>query len=234
MPREFSRPLLRARDVMTAPVITVRPQTSVGEVARLMLEHRISGLPVVDENGTLVGIVTESDLLRKASGPSPLQRLAWLKQEQAEELEQHLRRYEGKVAADMMTREVVTAEDDSPLRELARLMAARRINRVPIVRRGQVVGIVTRHDILEVFTRSDETLEQVVRNLFEFDLGGVDVRRVETNVRSGIVHLSGRVRTRLEAEALTTCMRSIDGVVDVDNSSLTCEVDNHSSDSKRM
>lgn len=225
MAREFSRPLLKARDVMTTPVITVRPQTPVGEVARLMLEHRISGLPVVEDNGTLAGIVTESDLLRKASGPSPLQRLAWLKPEQAQELEQHLRRYEAKVAADMMTRPVVTADEDTPLRELARLMVDRRINRVAIVRRGQVVGIVTRHDILKAFARSDEALEQVVRNLFEFDLAGVDVRSVEVHVRNGIVHLAGRVRTRREAEVLTSCMRSIDGVVDIEVSGLTWEID---------
>lgn len=225
-PTEFSRPQLKAKDVMTSPVVTVRPGTPVREVSGLMLEHRISGLPVVDEDGRLVGIITESDLLQKASGPSPLERLAFLRPEQAQELDQHLRRYEAKVASEMMTRPVVTAEETTSLRELARLMADRRINRVPIVRDGHVVGIVTRHDILKAFARSDEVLQQVVRNLFEFDLAGVDARRVEAQVHSGIVHLAGGVKTRLEAEALTSVLRSIDGVIDVENSNLTWEVDN--------
>lgn len=223
---EFSRPLLEAKDVMTAPVITVRPETPVREVSGLMLEHRISGLPVVDEDGKLVGIITESDLLQKASGPSPLQRLTFLKPEQAQELDEHLRRYQAKIASEMMTRPVVTAEEDTPLRELARLMADRRINRIPIVREGRVVGIVTRHDVLKAFARSDEVLQQVVRNLFEFDLAGVDAGRVEAQVRGGIVRITGWVKTRAEAEALTSVMRSIDGVVDVENSNLTWEVDN--------
>jgi CBS domain-containing protein len=225
-PAEFTKPQLKAKDLMTSPVITVRPETPVREVSRLMLQHRISGLPVVGEDERIVGIITESDLLQKASGPSPLERLAFLRPEQAQELEQHLRRYEAKVASEMMTRPVVTAEETTSLRELARLMADRRINRVPIAREGHVVGIVTRHDILKAFARSDEVLQQVVQNLFEFDLAGVDARRVEARVRRGIVHITGWVKTRLEAEALTSVMRSIDGVVDVDNSNLAWEKDN--------
>lgn len=225
MSGEIGGPVLRARDVMTTTVITVRPESPVREVARLMLDHTVSGLPVVQEDGTLVGIVTESDLLRKASGPSPLRRLAWLKPEQAQELEEHVRRYEGTVAADLMTRPVVTAGEEMPLRELAQLMAGRKINRLPILREGKVVGIVTRHDILKTFARSDEALQQAVRNLFEFDLAGIDARHAEASVRGGIVYMTGKVRTRLEAEALTSCMRSIDGVVNVDTAGLTWEID---------
>jgi CBS domain-containing protein len=211
---------LIARDVMTSPVATVRPDTSIPEVARLLTERRISGAPVVDEHGNLLGIITESDLLFKEAGPAGLPKVAFYLPARSHEIQQQVRRYEGKVAADVMTSEVVTADEETPLRVLAATMVRRSINRIPIVRHGQVIGIVSRNDVLKAFLRPDDALAAAVDEAI-LTVAGIDPRALEIEVRGGMVTVRGHVEHRSQAEWIGTCTRAIDGVVHVDVSAVT-------------
>lgn len=215
---------LRAKDVMSHPVITVRPDTPIPEIAKILTEHRISGAPVVDDQGRLVGIVTEADLLLKEAGPGGLPKLAFFLPAHSKEVQEQLRRYEGKVAADVMTQEVITATEETPLRELAALMIRDQINRIPILRDDQVVGIVSRNDVLKAFTRSNEMLHQEVRQTLVHDLR-IDPEPLGIQVKDGVVTILGQVERKSEVGLVEKVVRAIDGVVSVDVSGLTYDVD---------
>lgn len=209
---------LRARDVMTSPAVTVRPDTPVVEAARIMARRRISGLPVVDEDGHLVGIVTEADLLLKEAGPGGLPLVAFHAEGPPPEVQPLLRRYEGRVVADVMTREVVTAQEDTPLHQVAALMARKNVNRIPILRGRQVVGVVSRNDVLKAFLVEDEELaRRVEETLAEL---GLPPERVSVEVRDGVVRLHGPVQSPAEARLVALCVRGLDGVVAVDTEGL--------------
>jgi CBS domain-containing protein len=142
---------MKARDVMVRDPVTVKPSTPVNEVARLLVEHRIGGVPVVADEGLLIGIVTETDLFLKEKGvPFSMVKLPslfnqWVKPKQLEQLYANARRY---TAADIMTQSVVTTTPDTEVSRIAELMMRRRIKRVPIVEGGRLVGIVTSHDLI--------------------------------------------------------------------------------------
>ncbi|MDW8154826.1 MAG: CBS domain-containing protein [Armatimonadota bacterium] len=209
---------LRARDVMTTPVITVVPETPVPEVARVLVERHISGVPVVDEAGRLVGIVTEADLLPKEAGPAGLPLTALPGSEAPPEVREHLRRYRGRVVREVMTREVVTATEDTPVQQLAALMLRKQVNRVPIVRGERVVGIVTRNDVLRAFFRKDEELESAARQtLRDLDL---DPDRVQVQAREGVLVVHGEADSPERVRLVELVLRALDGVVDVDVSGL--------------
>lgn len=215
---------LKAKDVMSRPVITVRPETPIAEIARALTEHHISGVPVVDDQGRLVGIVTEADLLLKEAGPGGFPKLAFFLPARSKEVQEQLRRYEGKVARDVMTREVITATEETPLRELAALLARNRINRIPIVRNDQVVGIVSRNDVLKAFNRSDETLDEEVRQTLIYDLW-IDPKPLEIRVENGVVTIRGKVERKSEIGLIEKFVRAIDGVVGVDVVDLSYDFD---------
>ena len=143
---------MQARDIMTADVITVSPQTPVGEIARLLAERQISGAPVVDDEGRLKGIVTEADLILRAARPHFPRYIPFLEgviflenpKHYAEQVEKIL----ATTAEEIMTREVVTVAPEAGVQELATLMADRNINRVVVTEAERVAGIVTRADII--------------------------------------------------------------------------------------
>ena len=109
-----------ASEIMTKQVVTVNPQKSVKEVAKLLVDHRFSAVPVVDRQGKLVGIVSEADIMTR----------------------------KGKQARSIMSTEIVSASEETPIEEIADLLMTHRIKRVPILRRGKIVGIVSRADIV--------------------------------------------------------------------------------------
>src|SRR5579883_3353147 len=196
---------MRAREMMSTPVVTVRPETPLKAVAEAMAAHRVSGVPVVDGDGRLVGIVAESDFLAKMEDgpgrvPAP------------------------RTARDLMTTPVITAGPDATVRELARLMAAHDVNRIPIVEDGRVVGIVTRADILRTLARPDPAITEEVRWRLATDLW-IDTSRIDVTTRDGIVTIAGTVDTRTEAELVARWAAATDGVVGVDVSRLRYRFD---------
>lgn len=140
---------MRVRDFMTTPVVKVRPDGPVREAARLMLEHKISGLPVVDADDRVVGIVTEHDLLRSRTNGPGTTRAHWLQLmiERTRFAHQSDRFREAKVE-EAMTRDPLTVTEDTPLAEACRLIEERGIKRLPVVRDGRLVGVVARADLV--------------------------------------------------------------------------------------
>ncbi|HZC29899.1 MAG TPA: CBS domain-containing protein, partial [Gaiellaceae bacterium] len=153
---------MRVQDVMTKDVAAVLPGTPLKEVAQLLVDRKVSGVPVVDGDGCVLGVVSETDLLVKERG-APRRRggpLAWLVD--PIEIGQRLK-LEARVAGEAMSAPAVTI---SPLRSLAAAaesMLDNRVNRLPVVRDGKLVGIVTRADLVQAFARSDAELVQEIR-----------------------------------------------------------------------
>ncbi len=145
---------MQARDVMTKAVVTVKPDTPIGRIAELLLEKRISGLPVVDENGSVVGMVTEGDLLRPNSHEREKRREWWLTllaegEPLSTEFLSTLRNTQ-RTARDVMSAPVVTVSEDTDIAEIGKLFVTLRIKRVPVTRDGRVTGIVARADLVRV------------------------------------------------------------------------------------
>jgi CBS domain-containing protein len=147
---DYDEPLVG--DVMRTDVITVGPDATVREVARLFLEHDISGAPVVDEEGRLLGIVTEGDVIEQDADlhlPSTFAFLDGYLQIGEKKFEEQFRRATGSTVRDLMTKDVVTLSTEETVRKAATIMADKRINRIPVLYEGKVVGIVGRHEVLK-------------------------------------------------------------------------------------
>lgn len=147
---------MKVKDVMTKEVITVSPDTPVKEIAELMIEKGIGGVPVVEEE-RIVGIVTEEDLIMKnvkLHFPTYIQLLdAVIYLESLKKYEEELRRAVGATAKDVMTKEVVTVSPEEELEEAATLMVEKGISRLPVVDNGKLVGIITKRDILRSISK---------------------------------------------------------------------------------
>lgn len=149
---------MKAKDIMTRDVITVRPDTSVEVIARLLTEHHISGVPVIDDQGRVVGIVSESDLFLKEKGipfsavklPSLFKQ--WVDPVRLTEIYEGARQH---TAAEVMTREVICAEAEDDVGGVAWLMAQHHLKRVPVLRNGVLVGIITRADVIRMLAREN-------------------------------------------------------------------------------
>ncbi|MFD2180592.1 CBS domain-containing protein [Rhodoplanes azumiensis] len=146
---------MRVRDFMSSPVVAIGPDRPICEAAQLMLDHRVSGLPVVDAGGRLVGIVSERDLLRRRSNGDPPRRPHWLQlMTERNALEQEPERFHTLTVGDVMTTDLVTVGENTPLEEAGRLLESRRIKRLPVVRGQRVVGVISRADLLRALPRA--------------------------------------------------------------------------------
>lgn len=140
---------MRARDVMTRAVVSIRPEASILEAAQLMVQHQVSGLPVVDEAGGLIGIVTEHDLLRGERIGAEWPRPEWLEfLIRPERLAREYAQSHSRKVADVMTANPVTITQDASIENAVRLMHEARIKRLPVTHRGKLVGIIARADIV--------------------------------------------------------------------------------------
>ncbi|MGE5381065.1 MAG: CBS domain-containing protein [Methylocystaceae bacterium] len=146
-----------AKDIMTHEVIMVSPEENVDQVTKLLVEHKISGIPVVDSENHLVGIVTEKDLMVKAKELkvpfylTVFDSIIYL--ENPNKFKDEIKKYTARKVKDVMTTQVITAEEDTPVSDIVELLTEHNINRVPIVRRNKVIGIVTRNDVLKALVR---------------------------------------------------------------------------------
>ena len=216
---------MRARDVMVRAVVTASPDTTVEALARLMVNLRISGVPVLDTDGRLVGMVTEGDLLRRVEVGTERRRPRWSEpfsnaQLAAAYIKSHARR-----VADIMTCEVFTVDEAATLGEIADLMEAQKVRRVPVVHDGQVVGIVSRADLLKVLASggaesADEEQDralcrQLLAELREQKWADAGEGRVV--VTDGIVHLWGVVGSEDERKALRIAAENTPGVRGVED-----------------
>jgi CBS domain-containing protein len=203
---------------MTRDPVAVTPETSLQEVARLLVEHRISGVPVVGEDGVVVGVVSESDFVIKERGRDylPSSSLAWLLGE-TREVRHEQQVVAARTAGEAMSRPAITIEGRiASVREAAITMIEHRINRLPVTEDGRLVGIVTRGDLVRVFARSDAELAEDVRRVLR-SADGIVIESVDR----GVVRLAGTAASQAMAETTVHIAESVDGVVGVDAEHLT-------------
>ena len=147
--------LMKASDIMVTEVITAKPSSNVHDVAKLLLVNRISAVPVVNDTGELVGIVSEGDLIRRSESGTGQERSWWLKILMGRELlaAEHLKEHSPRVA-DVMTREFVSAGPDTKLQRVLQLMVTHRVRSMPVVdSAGHMVGIIAREDVMRALDR---------------------------------------------------------------------------------
>lgn len=209
---------MRVKDLMTKDVITIGPEASLKDVASILAERGISGVPVVGEQGQVLGVLSEADILFKERGFEDRQQgfLAWLLSGGLEA--------EAKLAArtvrEAMTSPAIAVESGRPVHEAAQKMTEYGVNRLPVLDDGKLVGIVTRADLVRAFTRSDaEILREICDEVIVHTLW-ISPDQVDVKVAKGEVTLSGRLETKTNAQLLPRFVERVPGVVSV-TSSLT-------------
>jgi len=197
---------------MTRGVATVTPDAPLRDAASVLVERRVSGVPVVGAQGEVVGVLSEADIVTKASGRTERSGLlTWLF-----DSEFATAKVTAKTAGEAMSAPAVTIASAKAVHEAARLMIDEGVNRLPVVDDGVLVGIITRADIVRAFTRSDaelasEILDDILRRTFWAEPGSVTV-----TVTDGRVALAGQVETEADAEMLPLFVSRVPGVVAVD------------------
>lgn len=213
---------MKALDVMARTVISVDPDATVLQAARQMLQHRLSGLPVIDKSGNLVGILSEGDFLRRRETQTERKHSRWLEflmgpgKLAAEYTHSH-----GSKVAEVMTVDVCTVTEDTPLEDVVELMERRRIKRVPVVRGKQVVGIITRANLMHAIVslartapkdaKDDTTIREKLLAEMQKEKWA-PTAMVNVVVRGGVVELWGSIFDERHREALKVMAENISGV----------------------
>jgi CBS domain-containing protein len=213
---------MKVRDNMTRDVITVTPTTPIHQVASLMANHGVSGLPVLDEQGSVVGIVTEADLLVRQK---PRTRMSWWRLfVEGDRLAREFQRAVGTTAGEVMTREVISIGPDLPIEAAAAILHEQKIRRVPVVADGALVGILSRGDLVKALAGAPPRTAAPISDarLVEAMKAGLAAepwapRGLVVEAVAGVLTLWGLVGTQAERAALETMARSIPGVEGVDN-----------------
>ncbi|MET8978023.1 CBS domain-containing protein [Streptomyces sp. NPDC004539] len=196
--------------LMTHDVVTARYGTPFKEVVRLLDEHRVGGLPVVDQDGTVIGVISAADLVPHRAGRSGVRHRFSPRARRA------AARNRARTAGGIITAPAVTVRAGTTATEAARLMAGRHVERLPVVdEENRLVGIVTRHDLLHVFLRPDEEILRAVRQDVLLDTLWLVPQTIDVSVREGVVTLEGRLERRSEIPIAVGMTRRLDGVVDV-------------------
>ena len=219
--------MLTAKDVMTREVVTVKPDTAVQDIAQLLYSQRISGVPVVDAQEKVVGMVSEGDLMSHvgAIGDAPPKRSWWLRLlGDAPDTAESYTRSHGRTAQDVMSRKVLSVSEDTPLGDIARLLEKNRIKRVPVLADGKLVGLISRANLLRglavakpqqaSITADDRALgEQITRELRKHPWGAF----TNVIVQDGVAHLWGFIDAESERRAISLIAEEIPGVRGVED-----------------
>jgi len=214
---------MRAVDVMTSAVITVGEDVSVQEAAKLMAEHGISAVPVLDPDNRVIGIVSEGDLLHRAETGTERRRSWWLDMVASTNrlAGEYVKSHGGKVK-DVMTRDVVSVTEESPVADIAILLETNHIKRVPVLRNGKLVGIVSRANLVRALAMTinepasgAEADDRAIRDKLLAELKAekwAEVSPANVTVKDGIVHLWSSYYSEQEKRALVVAAESIAGV----------------------
>jgi CBS domain-containing protein len=215
--------VMHVEQVMTRDVVTVSPDTLLKEVAELLAERSISGVPVCDDERHVLGVVSENDILYKELGPDQRQGgpFAWLLEPATGS---STLKIAARTAEEAMTAPAIAIEPGRPVSEAARTMIDRGVNRLPVVADGVLVGIVTRADLVRTFQRSDAEILDEIRGEVLVRTLWIDPEPITVEVDRGEVKLAGEVETRTTAELLAAFVRRVPGVVSVE-SELSWKVD---------
>jgi CBS domain-containing protein len=208
-------PMQAVEQVMTRSVIAVTTDTPISEVARLLVDRAISGLPVVDADGRVVGVVSEGDILLREAGHAPPSRRPLARFTRSRSGDQTVQRKVGAATAgELMTSPALTLEPHRALRTAAEIMTAKGVNRLPIVDENRrLVGIVTRADLVRAFVRTDEQLVEAIRMELFGRMMWIDPDKFEITVDQGTAKVSGAVLKRSTAELIERFLHTVPGVV---------------------
>ncbi|MBI4635248.1 MAG: CBS domain-containing protein [Candidatus Rokubacteria bacterium] len=214
---------MKIQDVMTQDVITVSPETPIHKAARLMVDHGVSGLPVVDEQGQVVGIVSEGDLIVRQK---TRERLPWWRffLEDADQLAREYQKRAGTTVGEVMTRSVISVSPELPVESAATILDKNRIRRLPVVAGGGLAGIVSRGDLIKALAAtpprgaplSDAQLVKEMKRRLAWESWSAAHALVIT-ARDGVLSLWGVVESETEKSALGTMARTIDGCTSVED-----------------
>lgn len=216
-----------AKEIMTTDVATATPEQSIHDVAEQLLERSVSALPVVDDQDRLVGIISEGDLLRRVETGTERKQSWWLDMlVSSEEKSRDFLKSHAVHVRDVMTREIISVEEDTPASEIAGVLEENRIKRVPVLRGETLVGIVSRADIIRalavrhipVSPRPQDDLalrDTVLKTIREID--GVSSTHVNVLVDDGVVHLWGLADSSEQKTALRVAVENIPEVTEVQN-----------------
>jgi CBS domain-containing protein len=228
---------MRARDIMTSRLVTVSPDATVLETARVLLGEHINAALVVGDGGVLRGIVSEADLMRRPEIGSERERSWWLRAfADSDDLARDYMRSHARKVRDAMTSPVVTVDEDTPAAEIADLFHRRGIKTVPVMRDGRPVGMVSRANLLQALVAqgearaavpaSDEAIRATL--LEELDKQAwVDSLAKNVLVENGVVHLWGVAQTEREKEACRVAAEAVPGVREVVNHIVVRNVSRH-------
>jgi len=213
---------MKVKDVMTSPVVSIEPESSVLEAIRIMLQRHISGLPVVDKEGHLVGILTEGDFLRRAETGTQRRRPRWLEYLIGPgRLADEYTRSHGRKVEEIMTPSPLTVTEETELDEVVRLMEKRRVKRLPVVRGNDVVGIVSRANLVHALAglsreaKPTAASDQAIRDRIVAELAGqswAPVALINVIVRGGVVELWGAITDERERAAIMVAAENAPGV----------------------
>ncbi len=215
---------MKVEEIMTRDVIAVAPKTPIHEAAKLMVDHGVSGLPVVDDAGRVVGIVSEGDLILREK---PRERMSWWKAffGDAERLAREYQKAHGMTVGEVMTRSLIAVSPDLPIESVALILDQHRIRRVPVVADGQLLGIVSRGDLIKALAKappragSQPSDERIVREMRArlAEEPWISNRGIVVQTKDGVISLWGLVLTETEKSALETMARAIEGSKGIDS-----------------
>jgi CBS domain-containing protein len=215
---------MKAKDIMVRDVVTAEPDMSVSQAIKLLAEHDVSALPVVDDEGAVIGVISEADLIQREE-VDPGHRPWWLEAiTPATTLAGEFAKSHGRRVEEVMSTRVVSAGEEASLAEIAALLERHRIKRVPIIENGKLVGVVSRSNLIQAMATSDRPAEittdadrnirlELLSRLGEQSWTDFGSRNVI--VTDGIVHLWGLVGSPEERKALLALAENVPGVARV-------------------
>ena len=218
---------MKAQDIMTREVATVRPETSMREIAALMMEKNISGVPVVSDDGAIVGIVSEGDLLHRTEVGTERKHKWWFQIfADSDAAAREYAKAHGLSARDVMSRYVISVRDDADLRDVADILDSHRIKRVPVLHDGRLVGIISRRDLVRALSQvqassapiklDNAALHKTLRDQFRGQ-SWLNDAYINVAVNDGVVELWGLVVSADQHRALRTLVEETPGVKRVED-----------------
>lgn len=217
---------MKVREIMSVPAITVGPEEPVARIAKLLLKRRISAVPVVDANGRPLGMVSEGDLMRRPETGTERPTNWWLDliADPTEQAQSYVRTH-GSVASEVMTKPVITVQENDDIANVADILERHHIKRVAVVRGDKVIGIVSRANLLRAFASQarhvaappdgDEDIREAVLRAIKNE--GLSAPLVNVVASHGVVHLWGLVEAKAQRDALKVCAEEIVGRDKVEN-----------------
>lgn len=217
---------MHAFDIMTSPVVTAGPNATVLEIVKLMLENRISALPILNREGMLIGLVSEGDLIRRSEIGARDYKSWWLSAIGGSiTLAEEFVKSHGVKASEIMTEDVVTIGPDTRLWEIASTLEKKKIKRVPVMQDGKLVGIVSRANLLQALAAQQESRpvqpsasDRAIREALMLSLENEpwsDTSHLNVVVIDGVVHYWGLVSSQAQSKALQVAAENVPGVTDV-------------------